>query len=256
MADLSGNRDVATNYRWTRLSECAYQARLPFCDVNVGAVVGATAVLIIDCGTTLIEARRVADDLLMLADRPVRHVVLTHAHFDHVLGSSAFASATVYAAPQAAALLATGRAELRADAVHHGADPELVDAALAALRPVDRTITNLDLDLGGLTVHVAHPGSGHTDHDLVVLVPAVGPSDRPVVFCGDLVEESGDPAIGADAELPAWPGTLDRVLEVGGPDAIYVPGHGVPVGSDFVHRQRDWLAGRREPDSRCGDGSG
>jgi hypothetical protein len=34
------------------------------------------------------------------------------------------------------------------------------------------------------------------------------------------------------------------VLALGGPDAVYVPGHGAVVDADFVLRQRDWLAVR------------
>lgn len=45
---------------------------------------------------------------------------------------------------------------------------------------------------------------GHTDYDLIVLFC----SPQPVVFCGDLVEESGDPVIDPDSDIGAWPGTL------------------------------------------------
>jgi glyoxylase-like metal-dependent hydrolase (beta-lactamase superfamily II) len=69
--------------------------------------------------------------------------------------------------------------------------------------------------------------------------------ERLVVFSGDLIEESGDPAIDADSDVAAWPATLDRVLAIGGPDAIYVPGHGSVVDAEFVRRQRDWLSSRR-----------
>ena len=71
-----------------------------------------------------------------------------------------------------------------------------------------------------------------------------GGDGRSVVFTGDLVEESADPAIDADSDVAAWPATLDRVLAIGGPDAIYVPGHGKIVDAEFIRRQRDWLKGR------------
>jgi hypothetical protein len=35
--------------------------------------------------------------------------------------------------------------------------------------------------------------------------------------------------------------TLDRVLAVGGPDAVYGPGHGAVVDADFIRRQQQWL---------------
>jgi glyoxylase-like metal-dependent hydrolase (beta-lactamase superfamily II) len=74
------------------------------------------------------------------------------------------------------------------------------------------------------------------------VVPTAG-SD-PVVFCGDLVEESADPAINEGSDVMAWSQTLNRVLAVGGDDARYVPGHGAVVDAAFVRRQRDWLAQR------------
>ena len=47
---------------------------------------------------------------------------------------------------------------------------------------------------------------------------------RVVVFTGDLVEESADPALDADSDVAAWPATLDRVLAAGGTDAHLRPG--------------------------------
>jgi glyoxylase-like metal-dependent hydrolase (beta-lactamase superfamily II) len=64
------------------------------------------------------------------------------------------------------------------------------------------------------------------------------------VFCGDLVEESADPAVGDDSEPGAWPDTLNQVLAVGGDEAIYVPGHGAVVAAEFLRQQRDWLSSR------------
>jgi hypothetical protein len=94
------------------------------------------------------------------------------------------------------------------------------------------------IDLGDRTATVSHPGPGHTGHDLTV---AVTDNDPPVIFCGDLVEECGDPAVDTDSDIGAWPATLDRVLLAGGPDGIFVPGHGAVVGSDFIRGQQDWL---------------
>ncbi|MGW3296706.1 MBL fold metallo-hydrolase, partial [Streptomyces xiamenensis] len=61
---------------------------------------------------------------------------------------------------------------------------------------------------------------------------------------GDLVEESGEPQAGPDADPAAWPAALDRLLELGGPQARYVPGHGAVVDAAFVRAQRAFLAAR------------
>ena len=139
--------------------------------------------------------------------------MLTHNHFDHILGSSAFAGASVYCAPEVAATIANRTGHLRADAVRHGATPDEVARAVAASAAATARVRQADVDLGGRSVAITHPGRGHTDHDLIVVAPE---SDRTVVFCGDLVEESGDPVIDEDSDPAAWPATLDRVLDAGG----------------------------------------
>jgi glyoxylase-like metal-dependent hydrolase (beta-lactamase superfamily II) len=89
-------------------------------------------------------------------------------------------------------------------------------------------------------VLLANMGPAHSGHDLAVLVPGT----PEVVFCGDLVEESGEPQAGRDAVPSRWPAALDRLLELGGEDAVYVPGHGAAVNAEFVRAQRAALAAR------------
>jgi glyoxylase-like metal-dependent hydrolase (beta-lactamase superfamily II) len=225
------------NLAWERLADGIHRCRLPFLDVTVGLVCGRTGTLLIDTGTTLLEANAVKADVAELAGSQVSHMVLTHNHFDHILGSSAFADATVYCAPEVAATIASRTEELRADAVRHGADADEVTSAIAALQVPRHRAGEAVLDLGGRSVTITHPGPGHTNHDLIVVVADAEPA---VIFCGDLVEESGDPVVGPDSDKKAWLATLGRVLVAGGPDAAYVPGHGAVVDAAFVQRQ-GWM---------------
>jgi glyoxylase-like metal-dependent hydrolase (beta-lactamase superfamily II) len=228
------------HFAWERPAAGVHRCRLAFCDVTVGLVHGSTGALLVDTGTTLVEAAAIDADARRIAGGPITHVVLTHKHFDHVLGSSVFAEADVYCAPEVVEYLSSATGSLRDDALSHGADAGEVDRAIAALSPPRHGAYDAVIDLGDRTVTIAHPGRGHTASDLVVVAPAA--DDGPVVvFTGDLVEESADPAIDADSDVPAWPATLDQVLAIGGPDAIYVPGHGKAVDAEFVRRQRDWL---------------
>lgn len=231
---------------WQRLTDSVHRCRLPFLDVTVGVVRGRTGVLLVDTGSSLAEAAAIDADVRRVAGGPVTHVVLTHKHFDHVLGSPVFTAAETYCAPAVLGCLSSDTDELRADALRHGADPTETDRAIAALRPPQHAVDHAVLGLGDRTVTIAHLGGGHTTSDLVVVAP--GADGEPVVvFCGDLIEESADPAIDADSDVPAWPDTLGRLLAIGGPDAVYVPGHGGVVGAEFVRRQRDWLSRRGTP---------
>lgn len=229
---------------WERLAAGVGRCRLPVWDCTAGLVVGDGTALIVDAGSSLGEGARLRTQAQWLAGHRVTHLALTHPHFDHVFGAAAFAGAEVYGAVGMDTVL-TGRQareELRADAVRNGLDATAAEEASDALIHPHHQVSGewtLDLD-GGRQVLLANVGPAHTAHDLVVLVPG----DPEVVFCGDLVEESGEPQAGPDAVPSHWPAALDRLLELGGEDALYVPGHGAVVDADYVRRQRDALAAR------------
>lgn len=147
----------------------------------------------------------------------------------------------IYCAPEVVDYLTSAHDQIRADALGCGADAAEIDRAIAALRPPQRGRYDAVIDLGDRDVRVTHPGRGHTTSDLIVVVPGLDERDQHVVFTGDLVEESADPAIDADSDVAAWPATLDRVRAIGGHDALYVPGHGKTVDAAFIGRQRAWL---------------
>lgn len=227
---------------WERLAEGVGRCRLPVWDCTAGLIVGEDFAFVVDTGSSLEEGARVRDRVQRLAGRAVTGIALTHHHFDHVFGAAAFGPAPIFAAAGAQALYREGRAELYADAVHNGLDPAAARAAADALvRPGEyvRDVTALRRG-AGRDILLVRIGPGHTGHDLAVVVPG----DPTVVFCGDLVEESGEPQAGPDAVGTQWPAALDRLLELGGADAVYVPGHGAVVDAEFLRRQRDDLAAR------------
>ncbi|MFH9858194.1 MBL fold metallo-hydrolase [Streptomyces sp. NPDC017202] len=227
---------------WERVATGVGRCRLPGWDCTVGLVVGEGRALLVDAGSSLAEGARLRMRAEELAGRRVTDLALTHPHFDHVLGAAAFAGAEVYAAVGADTVPAD---ELRADAVRCGLDgATAAEAADTLVRPHHPVSGEWTLDLGGgRQVLLANVGPGHTAYDLAVLVPA-GPGSPEVVFCGDLVEESGEPQAGPDAVPSHWPAALDRLLDLGGEDALYVPGHGAVVDAAFVRAQRDALAAR------------
>lgn len=128
---------------WEQLAGGVHRCRLPFLDVTVGVVQGATGVLLVDSGTTLAEAAAIDADVRRITGHRVSHIVLTHKHFDHVLGSSVFGDAEIYCAPDVVEYLASATGQLRDDALHYGADAEEIDRAIAALRTPHHGSTTL-----------------------------------------------------------------------------------------------------------------
>ncbi|MFC4609775.1 MBL fold metallo-hydrolase [Streptomyces maoxianensis] len=228
-------------FGWEGLAEGVGRRRMPVWDATVGLIAGERGVLMYDTGSTLREGAELRTQAQALLGRRVTHIALSHPHFDHVLGTAAFAGAEVYGAVGVADLMRREREEIRGSAVREGVPAD--DAAQAAdllVVPQHMVCGEWTLELGGRQVLLANVGPGHSGHDLAVLVPG----SPEVVFCGDLVEESGEPQAGPDAIPSRWPAALDRLLSLGGEDAVYVPGHGAVVDGAFVRAQRDALAAR------------
>ncbi|MEU2245647.1 MBL fold metallo-hydrolase [Streptomyces sp. NPDC019224] len=229
------------DFGWERLGHGVGRRRLPGWDATALLVAGTDGVLLCDTGASLREGVELRTQAQALLGRRVTHIALSHPHFDHVLGTAAFAGARVYGAAGTAELLRRGADEVYADAVAQGLPgPDAAESADVLVAPREEVYGEWTLDLGGREVLLVNVGAAHSGHDLAVLVPG----SPALVFCGDLVEESGEPQAGPDAHPARWPAALDRLLELGGEDALYVPGHGAVVDAAFVRAQRQALAGR------------
>ncbi|MDQ0376650.1 MBL fold metallo-hydrolase [Amycolatopsis thermophila] len=224
---------------WLELAEGVHARRYEHLDQTLGLVVGAERCLVIDTGGDEVQGAEFAAEVREITPLPWT-VVITHAHFDHHFGNAAFLPCPIWAHERCRdALVRDGETDREAwvRRFHDEGQPVLAER-LAAARLVlpDHLLTDrARLDLGGRTVELVHPGPAHTDHDVAVHVPDAG-----ILFAGDLVEQGAPPSIGPDAHPRGWPPALDRLLALD-PGTI-VPGHGDPVGPEFVAAQRDELS--------------
>jgi glyoxylase-like metal-dependent hydrolase (beta-lactamase superfamily II) len=204
-------------------------------DLSVGLLIGDRGCLVVDTRSNPGQGAELRAAVRDVTRQPCT-VVITHAHFDHCLGTAAFLPAPVWAHPRCRDDLAKGGAAQHAEALAWShAQQKPADAAM--VRPVvpDHVVAKpVDIDLGGRRVLLIHPGPGHTDHDVAVWSPDAG-----VLFAGDLVEQGADPDF-TDAYPLHWPAAVTALLQLG--PSIVVPGHGDPVDAQFVVTQRDDLA--------------
>ena len=187
--------------------------------------VSNAGVVVDDDGLTVIDTLMVPEQWQPFAAAvnglglPVRRVVLTHAHIDHVGGTAAFRNAMVLASPITSDLLDQ---EMPLDA-YKAFMPAFTDGfdELSAIgtRPVSHIVD----DAAQLTPRIeVLPAAGHTAGDLMVLVP-----DADVLFAGDLCFFGVTP-LAFQGDVVQWAAVLDAVADLA--DTI-VPGHG-PVGGE------------------------
>ena len=214
---------------WLEVGDRVFTRRYAFYDQQIGVVLSDGEALVVDTRTTPSQARELVADIRRLTPHPVRIVVDTHWHSDHAFGNHTFRPAEIWGHDRCRArLLETGAvqlADLRAN-VPHLAD----DLAELVIDPPERTFSDsAEVDVGGRRVELRYLGRGHTDADIVILVPDAG-----VLFAGDLLENDAVAYFGDGYPLD-WPATAERLLAlVSGP---VVPGHGSIGDRAFVERQ-------------------
>ena len=204
---------------------------------NAAFVVTKDGVLVVDALGSPALARELLAEIRRITPAPVRYVVLTHYHADHIYGLQAFkeAGATLIAHQAGREYLNSETAALRLQASREELAPA-VDAQtrlVAADRWIDGRTT---LQLGGLDFVLQPAGPAHTPEDLVVWVPQLK-----LLVAGDLVFRGRIPFVG-QADSGRWITALDTLLAF---DArIIVPGHGPASASARADLEltRDYLA--------------
>jgi len=214
---------------WQEVAPNVFRAVAEPESVNLGLVVGSERALLVDTGSSPAQGAAVRASVAAVTDRPLSAVAITHWHYDHAFGLAAFADLLTIGHESVRARL--GSAEARAEALRLGVD------AADLVAPGRELAVATAVDLGDRRVEIAHLGEGHTEGDLVVVVPDVG-----VVFAGDLIESAGPPSFGEDAVPGSWAATLDGVIGLMTATTVLVPGHGDPVDREFVFEQRGRIA--------------
>jgi quinoprotein relay system zinc metallohydrolase 2 len=183
---------------------------------NASVVVGDAAVAVIDTGGSLAFGRRLRESIRALTPLPVRYVINTHVHPDHIFGNAAFLGDS----PDFVGHRKLPRAMAERGPHYQRNFERLVGDRFDGSRLVAPTVTVTDalaLDLGGRILRLrAHP-SAHTDNDLSVLDVQTG-----TLFAGDLLFLERTPVV--DGDLKGWLTLMNAWRGLAA--TRVVPGHG------------------------------
>jgi cyclase len=207
---------------------------------NAGFILGKDGVVVVDSFATSAGAEELLAEIRRLTAVPVRWVVNTHYHLDHVGGDSVFvkAGAVILGHENLRAWIRTQNLKWRAEI-----KPE-EKAMLAGLALPEITYRDgVTLWPGDAPAQV-RLRPGHTGGDSIVIVPQAH-----VVFAGDLFWNATVPNT-IDADTKAWAGTLDGFLR-DFPQETFVPGHGQVGHALDVRFFRDYVAGLRQTVGRA-----
>ncbi|SDX32474.1 quinoprotein relay system zinc metallohydrolase 1 [Marinobacter mobilis] len=201
--------------------------------VNVSFVITDDGVVVIDTGPSRLYGEALRRLVESKTSQPIRYVLNTHHHPDHVFGNQAFEPETLY-------MLETGRQRLREDG--DAFSDNMYRMVGDWMRGTDvvvppNTLQPGILDVGDHRFQILEL-TGHTGSDMVLLDETTG-----VLFASDMVFYNRALTTPQSPGLMIWAGEIARLEAL--PYRIVVPGHGPVVSDDSAFRQMsdylEWL---------------
>jgi len=200
---------------------------------NIGFVVGSKSVAIIDTGGSFKVGAALREAVRSVTDLPIRYVINTHIHPDHIFGNAAFEQDHPEFIGHANL---PGTLELNRDSLIRELQKELGQGADGSkvIEPTRAVTETMDLDLGGRTLRLKAWPKAHTSTDLTVL------DDKTrTLWTGDLLFITRAPSL--DGDLQGWISVIDELKAIQA--HVTVPGHGDPTEAknDMLDKEKGYL---------------
>jgi cyclase len=194
---------------------------------NIGVSIGDDGVFIIDDQFAPLS-NKILDVLEGLSDQPVRFVLNTHYHPDHVGGNANMAGigAVIVAHENVRKILVAG---FSSDDLN-----QALTAEQSLGLPIVTFTDTVNFHLNGDSIHVFHIGPGHTGGDSFVYF-----RDDNIIHTGDVFRTTSYPRVD-EASGGSFHGIVEsyeKLLEISNADTRFLPGHGVVSSQADVREQ-------------------
>ena len=203
---------------------------------NIGVLVGSDGVLLVDSQFAELHDK-IAAAVGAIGTGPVRFVLNTNWHYDHVRGNELFHKS-------GAVIVAHGNCQARMvrEQFHEVLDVKIGPYAPAALPEITFT-DSLVLHVNGEDVEALHIANAHSDADVLYVFRKAN-----VIQTGDLFFSGGYPYIdiGNGGSVAGMIAAADRILAMAGADTKLIPGHGPLAGRQRLQEYRAMLVAVRD----------
>jgi glyoxylase-like metal-dependent hydrolase (beta-lactamase superfamily II) len=203
---------------------------------NAGVIITPEGLIIVDALGTPSLATKLLGEIRKISDLPIKFVIVTHYHADHIYGLQVFQEegAKIIAPAGADLYLDSPNAENRLEERRVSLFP-WVDEQTQLVFPDEYIDSSKTLEIGGVELIVSYLGDAHSEGDLSVYVVP----DR-VLYSGDIIFEGRVPFVGS-ANTKNWLETLNK-LETDNLQYL-IPGHGPAASNpqETIRLTREYL---------------
>ncbi len=211
---------------------------------SAGVIIGDSNVIVVDSLSNAEMARCLLAEIRRVTDKPIRFLINTHSHADHVYTNHLFPEATVIGSHRGReATDANRKVQGRHDALFARLFSD-VDLSGGRYTPQDMSFSgSLSFYQGEREVRILELGAGHSESDVVVHLPK-----EKIVFCGDIFMNGMTPMPGEGHVTE----TIANYKAIEALEAdIYVAGHGEPGTLADVRAQRTQLESKFQHAREC-----